>query len=165
MADTILFYLFGGLSVIMVLLMIFQTNPVASAMYLVGAFFGLAALFVLLSAPFVAVLQVLVYAGAIMVLFTFVIMLMNIRKEELIDDRVTWKKIAVVLIALFFAGFLSLNFLKIPADPFAPVEEGFGEVGPVGRLMFLKYLIPFELTSILLLTAIIGAMVLGKKEE
>src|SRR3989338_2431365 len=76
--DAILFYIFGGLSVLMTLLMIFQTNPVASAIYLVGAFFGLAALYVLLSAPFVAVLQVLVYAGAIMVLFNFVIMLLNI---------------------------------------------------------------------------------------
>lgn len=149
---------------LMTLLMIFQTNPVASAIYLVGAFFGLAALYVLLSAPFVAVLQVLVYAGAIMVLFTFVIMLLNIRKEELVYDRVTWRKTAVVLTALFFAGFLIWHFLKIPVVPFAPVEEGFGEVHKVGRLMFSKYLIPFELTSVLLLVAIIGALVLGKKE-
>src|SRR3990167_7911519 len=161
--DAILFYIFGGLSVLMTLLMIFQTNPVASAIYLVGAFFGLAALYVLLSAPFVAVLQVLVYAGAIMVLFIFVIMLLNIRKEELVYDKVTGRKIAVILLALFFAGFLIFNFVKIPVVPFAPVEEGFGEVAPVGRLLFLKYLIPFELTSILLLVAIVGALVLGKK--
>src|SRR3990167_10457734 len=163
MSEVIFFYIFSTIAVGMVMLMIFQTNPVASALYLVFAFFGLAGLYVMLSAPFVAVLQVLVYAGAIMVLFIFVIMLLNIRKEELVYDKVTGRKIAVILLALFFAGFLILNFVKIPVVPFAPVEEGFGEVAPVGRLLFLKYLIPFELTSILLLVAIVGALVLGKK--
>ena len=147
------------------LLVVTRVNPISSALWLVLCFFSFAGLYVMLHAHFIAAIQILLYAGAIMVLFTFVIMLLNIRKEELVYDRVTWRKTAVVLTALFFAGFLIWHFLKIPVVPFAPVEEGFGEVHKVGRLMFLKYLIPFELTSVLLLVAIIGALVLGEKEE
>ncbi len=149
----------------MVLLMIFQTNPIASAVYLVFGFFGLAGIYVLLSAPFVAVLQVLVYVGAIMVLFIFVLMLLNLKKEDLIYDKVTWKKIGVVLLGLFFLGFLSYYFISIPdLLPFTPVAENFGEPKAVGQYLFTNYLIPFELTSILLLVGIIGAVVLGKKD-
>lgn len=148
----------------MVLLMIFQTNPIASAIYLVFAFFGLAGLYVLLSAPFVAVLQILVYVGAIMVLFIFVLMLLNLKKEELIYDQVTGKKIGVVLLGLFFLGFMVFHFVSIPVLPFANVAVSFGEPKGVGQLLFTHYLIPFELTSILLLVGIIGAVVLGKKD-
>lgn len=163
--DSFLFYLFAALIVVTIILMIFQTNPVASAIYLVASFFGLSVLYVMLSAPFVAVLQVLVYAGAIMVLFTFVIMLLNLKKKDLIYDRVSWRKISVVFIGIFFVGLLAFYFLKIPVHPFTELGPGFGEVRGVGRLLFTKYLIPFELTSILLLVAIIGAVMLGKREE
>lgn len=152
------------MTVLMVLLMIFQTNPIASAVYLVFGFFGLAGLFVLLEAPFVAVLQVLVYVGAIMVLFIFVLMLLNLKKEDLIYDKVTWKKIGVVLLGLFFLSFLAYHFISIPVEPFKVAAENFGEPKAVGQLLFTNYLIPFELTSFLLLVGIIGAVVLGKKE-
>lgn len=163
--EPLLFYIFAATIVITIIMMIFQTNPVASAIYLVISFFGLAVLFVLLSATFVAVLQVLVYAGAIMVLFTFVIMLLNLHKKDLVYDKISWRKIAVVFVGVFFLGFLAFYFIKIPVYPFAPLEEGFGSVEGVGKLLFTKYLIPFELTSILLLVAIIGAVMLGKREE
>lgn len=162
--ESLFFYIFASITVGMVLLMIFQTNPVASALYLVFAFFGLAGLYVLLSASFVAVLQVLVYAGAIMVLFVFVIMLLNLKKEDLIDDKIGKKHVLVVILGMLFAGFFIKYFLSIPVVPFEEVPANFGEVAEVGKLLFTKYLIPFELTSILLLVGIIGAVVLGKKE-
>lgn len=163
--EPFLFYIFAAVILVTIILMIFQTNPVASAICLVITFFALAVLFVLLQAPFVAVIQVLVYAGAIMVLFTFVIMLLNLHKKDLIYDKFNWRKVFVVLVGVFFIGFLAFYFIKIPVFPFAPVDSSFGSVQGVGRLMFTKYLIPFELTSILLLVAIIGAVMLGKKEE
>jgi len=163
--EPLLFYIFAAVIVITIIMMIFQTNPVASAIYLVISFFGLAVMFVLLSAPFVAVLQILVYAGAIMVLFTFVIMLLNLNKKDLIYDKISIKKIGAVLVGLFFLGFLAFYFIKIPVYPFAPINPDFGTVEGVGTLLFTKYLIPFELTSILLLVALIGAVMLGKKEK
>lgn len=165
MSEPFFFYFFSSIIVVMVILMIFQTNPVASALYLVFGFFGLAGLYVLLSAPFVAVLQVLIYAGAIMVLFIFVIMLLNLKKEDLIYDKVSWRKIAVGLIGFLFLGFLAYTFIHIPVLPFQKLPAGFGEPETVGRLLFTRYLIPFELTSILLLVAIIGAVMLGKKDH
>ncbi len=164
MSETIFFYIFAVISVGMVLLMIFQTNPIVSALYLVFGFFGVAGLYVLLSAPFVAVLQVLVYAGAIMVLFLFVLMLLNLRKEDLVYDRLNWRKIGVGGVAILFLGFLAHHFTRIQIQPFFDLPENFGTPEGVGRLLFTTYLIPFELVSILLLVAIIGAVVLGKRQ-
>lgn len=164
MSEAIFFYAFSILTVVMVIFMIFQTNPVASVVYLVFAFFGLAGLYVLLQAPFVAVLQILVYAGAIMVLFIFVIMLLNLRKDDLYYDRITLKKIGVGVLALLFAGFLTLYFLKVPVSSFYELPQEFGSPQAVGRLLFLTYLVPFELTSILLLVAVVGAVMLARKE-
>lgn len=163
MTSPIFFYIFGGLAVLMVLLMILHKNPVASALFLVVALFGLAALYVLLNAPFIAVLQVLVYAGAIMVLFVFVIMLLKLREEDLVDDAISWKKLGFVFLGVGFVGILATQFLDIKALLFKEVAVNFGAPHPVGELIFTKYLIPFELTSILLLVAIIGAVMLGKK--
>ncbi len=175
MSESFFFYLFAGITVATVGLMIFQTNPIASVLYLVFGFFGIAGLYVLLSAPFLAVLQVLVYAGAIMVLFIFVLMLLKLRQEDLIYDRMTWRNLLVVLMALGSAGFLIFRFMKLDFHAFPPIPPGsgvaqlevpqFGEADGVGRLLFTHYLIPFEITSILLLVAIIGAVMLGKKEK
>jgi len=164
MTEALFFYGFGAMTVVMVLFMIFQTNPVASAVYMVFAFFGLSALYVLLQAPFVAVLQVLVYAGAIMVLFIFVIMLLNLRKEDLYYDRISWRKIGVGVLAAVFLAFMSCYMIKVKVQPFYELPADFGTPQAVGRLMFLTYLVPFEITSLLLLVAIIGAVMLGRKE-
>lgn len=164
MTETVLFYIFSSITVLMVLLMIFQTNPIASAMFLVFAFFSLAALYVLLQAPFVAMLQIMVYAGAVMVLFIFVIMLLNLHRDELERERFHWKQAGLIAMALAFAGFLINHFVKIPVLPFREVSASFGEVASVGKVLFSDYVIPFELTSILILVAVIGAVLLGKKE-
>lgn len=163
MTSPIFFYIFGGLAILMVLLMILHKNPVASALFLVVALFGLSALYVLLNAPFIAVLQVLVYAGAIMVLFVFVIMLLKLREEDLVEDAISWKKLGFVFLGVGFVGILATRFLDMKALLFKEVPINFGAPHPVGELIFTKYLIPFELTSILLLVAIVGAVMLGKK--
>ncbi len=165
MSEAFFFYLFAAMAVAMVFLVVLQTNPVASALSLVFGLFGLAGLYVLLDAPFVAVLQVLVYAGAIMVLIIFVIMLLKLRPEDLIEDKVSWGKAGVVLFGSAFAFFLSSTVIDVPFESFREVSATFGSPREVGRLLFTKYLVPFELTSILLLVAMIGILVLGRRED
>jgi NADH-quinone oxidoreductase subunit J len=162
--ESVLFYMFSALAIGLITLMIFHPNPIASAMCLVGAFFGLAGLYVMLNATFVAVLQILVYAGAVMVLFMFVIMLLKLKKEDLAADRFTFKKIFYVIVGLVFLGFLIVSLLSVPAIPFKALPEAFGQAQSVGRLMFTTYLIPFELISILILIAILGVVLLGKRK-
>lgn len=165
MMSPLFFYIVGGLTVLSIILMIFQSNPVASALFLVFALFCLSALYVGLDAPFIAILQVLVYAGAIMVLFIFVIMLLKLKPADLIEDRPSWSMAGIVILGFASVGFMAFYLLQVPANTFQPVPAGFGEAEGVGRLMFTKYLIPFELTSILLLIAIVGVVLLGKKGE
>lgn len=163
--EPIFFYIFAALSVGLVVLMILQDNPVTSAICLVGAFLGLAGLYVLLSAHFIAVMQLLVYAGAIMVLFIFVIMLLNLKENELVYDRINFKRILVLAIGMGLFGFMSYFFVKIPDAPFADVSAEFGTVKEVGRVMFLRYLVPFEIVGILLLVGLVGAVMLGRRED
>lgn len=164
MSELILFYLFGGLAVISVALMIFQANPVASALFLVFALFCLSALYVMLEAPFVAILQVLVYAGAIMVLFVFVIMLLRLKKEDIIEDRPGGGVLLALILGFASAVGMIFWLCQTPILPFEAAPHLFGEAEGIGRLMFTTYLIPFELTSVLLLVAIVGVVLLGKKE-
>lgn len=162
MGESFFFYAFAATAVLMMLLVILLNNPVASALSLVMGLFSLSGLYILLEAPFVAVLQVLVYAGAVMVLFVFVIMLLKLRPEDLVQDKVTIGKAGVILLAVPFVGVLINKFLSIPLEPsFKPVAANFGAPKEVGMLLFTKYLIPFELVSILLLVAIIGVIVLA----
>ena len=162
--EALLFYIFGGLAVVMVVFMILKTNPVTCALSLVVAFFGLSGLYILLDAPFVAALQILVYAGAIMVLFIFVIMFLNLTPEELKEDRVTRPRLVAGLVLFLSTLGLAVKYLDWQTLSFQPAPEGFGEAAPVGRLMFTEYLVPFEIVSILLLVAIVGVFVLGRRE-
>jgi len=115
----------------------------------------------------VAILQVLVYAGAVMVLFIFVIMLLDLREEDLKSDELSWASRGFVLVVGGILSFLVYQLFtkNVPAMPFQPVSADFGEAAQVGRLMFTKYLVPFELTSILLLVAMIGVLILSKRER
>lgn len=159
------FYLFGGLSVGMVLLMVFQTNPIASAMCLVAALFGLAGVYILLAAPFVGMLQVLVYAGAIMVLFIFVIMLLKLERSDLESDQVNLKKVLMGVGALVLAFFLSAQVTVFSAKPFGDPGADFGAPKAVGDLLFQKYLVPFELISFLILASILGVVLLASRKD
>ncbi len=166
------FYLFGLVALAASLLFVTRKSPVAAAMWLVVTMFALAALYVMLDAQFVGTMQVFVYAGAIMVVFLFVVMLLNLGHPlEMADIRGTGARvvagfIGIALLAEVMAltkGPLDLR-LVVPAVASAATVDGAGGViGPIAAPMFREYLLAFELTSVLLLVAIIGAVVIGKK--
>ena len=169
-ATLILFWTFAGIAVVSAVLCITRTSPVASALWLVVTLFQIAALFVMLDAQFLAVLQVLVYAGAIMVLFLFVIMLLNLGRLSVSDI----KGPVGLAVAAFLAGALGLQLfivartappadVSLPPGALAAVERAEGMVAAVARPLFGAYLVPFEITSVLLLAAIVGAVVLAKR--
>jgi NADH-quinone oxidoreductase subunit J len=169
-ATLIVFWGFAGLAIGSALLCITRRNPVASALWLVVTLFALAALFVLLDAQFIAVLQVLVYAGAIMVLFLFVIMLLNIGRATRSDIKGAWGLgVGVLLAGLMMVQLLALRFgapppqLTLPPGAMARAAAEQGMVAAVARPLFTTYLVPFEITSVLLLAALVGAVVLAKR--
>jgi NADH-quinone oxidoreductase subunit J len=164
--ETFFFLLFAALSIFSALMVVLQKNPIASVLFLVLTLFWLAALFVMLSAPFIAALQVILYAGAIMVLFLFVLMLLNIKAIEE-GARPTLKISGVVVsLGLLVVAAALLRSVPIPADSgFNRPLEGLGSVESIGRMLFTVYLLPFEIASFLLLAGIIGAVVLAKKNQ
>lgn len=159
-----IFYIFGALAVATALGVVAFKNPIASAFSLVVSFFAISAIYATLNAHFLAVIQVLVYAGAIMVLFIFVIMLLNLQADELKEKGFSthFKIIAALFLAAFLGAliFIFKNYL----GSFPLATETFGTVKSVGELLFSKYFVPFEFTSVLLLVAIIGGVVLAKRE-
>ncbi|MFH1810084.1 MAG: NADH-quinone oxidoreductase subunit J [Pseudomonadota bacterium] len=159
--EPILFWLFALLAVLGASLVILLSNPVRGAMCLVGTLFCIAVLFVLLDAHLLAALEVLVYAGAVMVLFLFVIMLLNLREEELGARRFTLVKV------LSFASTVGVGYMLggvVGGDkPRANLGASYGTVEAIGRLLLKDYLLAFELTSILLLMAVVGAVLLAKR--
>lgn len=165
MGEAVVFYIFGTLALVGGLLVVSLRNPVSSAMSLVLTLFSIAVIFLSLHAPFVAVVQILVYAGAIMVLFVFVIMLLNLSDEELGKAKVTPMKFAGVALAGYFVIRMMQVFIESgPRAGAEPVADSFGSAASVGKLLFTKYVFPFEMASILLFTAIIGAIVLAKRD-
>lgn len=163
--ESLLFYFLAAFAVTTAILMVMQRNPVMSAIYLIGNFFALAALYLILRAQLLAVLQIAVYTGAIMVLVIFVIMLLNLGDEAHLMERVTIKTgagIALVcglLLEIFYIVFASKSPMAAP--PFGSAE--LGTVESLGSALFSKFVLPFELTSILLLAAIVGAVLLARK--
>ena len=160
----VVFYLLALLTVGSAICVVAMRHPIHSAFALIAALFFLAGIFVLLDAHFVAIIQVMVYAGAVMVLFIFVIMLLNLAPEELGPAKVTASKLlGVVLLA--FAGYAVIRaYLETAAPAAVSTAKAIeGTVEEVGKLLFTKYLFPFEIVSVLLLAAILGAVVLAKK--
>ena len=165
------FYLFGAVAIVASLLVIAQRNPIYSVLLLIGSFGALSGLYVLLDAPFVAVIQIIVYAGAIMVLFLFVIMLLGVDREESLLERLKGQRvvaialgvgIAVELIVAIRAG---IGFAtKAPADFDAVVNRG-GNAAAIARVLFREYFFPFEVTSVLLIVAAIAVVVLASRRR
>ena len=164
------FYLFGVIALASAIAFVTRRSPVAAALWLVNTMFSLAALYVMLDAQFIGIMQVLVYAGAIMVVFLFVVMLLNLgHPSELADARGKWWKMAAGLVGL---GLLSeiLVILRTRVPQSLIVAPGFNEqqlqklnaVGTIAQPLFNEYLLAFELTSVLLLVAIAGAVVLAR---
>jgi len=167
------FYLFGLIAIASSIAFVTRKSPVAAALWLVTTMFCLAALYVMLEAHFVGVIQVLVYAGAIMVVFLFVVMLLNLgQPSELADIRGKWGRLAAGLLGLaLLAQVMALAGKRLP-EPFTPgggynadVVRDLGAVGSIAQPLFTEYLLAFELTSILLLVAIVGAVVIGRRRR
>ncbi len=163
------FYLFGLIAVASALVFVTRKSPVSAAMWLVVTMFSLAALYVMLDAQFIGVIQVLVYAGAIMVVFLFVIMLLNLGEASQISDArsLGWKlaagAVGLGLLAELFAlvrGTVAQRF-ALPAGYAAEQVANRGAIAPFAGPLFHEYLLAFEVTSMVLLTAIVGAVVLG----
>jgi NADH-quinone oxidoreductase subunit J len=166
LVETILFYFLAALLLGLGLLVITRTNPIASALSLVGAFAALAGLYAMQSAFLAAVLQILVYAGGIMVLMLFVIMLLNLPAQALDPLKARG---SVVLLSLFgLAALLGAPLAGVlwnSPQGKSPVLSGdFGEITGVAGKLFADYLFPFEALSLLLLAAVVGALVLVKKK-
>jgi NADH-quinone oxidoreductase subunit J len=148
--------------------MLFARNAVHAALLLVSNFFALAVLYVLLDAHFLAAVQIIVYAGAIMVLFLFVIMLLGVDREESFAEPIRLQRPVAVVLGLGLAAGLSFVFWStFRSKPFASLQEAnaSGNVEGLGRLLFTKYLFPFEVASVLLIIAAMGAMILGRRRD
>lgn len=164
--ELILFYLLGAAAITSAVMMVMQRNPVMSAIYLIGNFFCIAALYLLLRAQFLAVIQIIVYTGAIMVLVVFVIMLLNLGDEQKLTEKFSVKKIiGTVLVFGFLLEMLYLIGFKDSAttSTIHPDAVHIGTVENLGSALFGRFLLPFEVISVLLLAAIVGAVVLAKR--
>ncbi|HEX9577193.1 MAG TPA: NADH-quinone oxidoreductase subunit J [Myxococcales bacterium] len=168
--EAVLFYIFAIGTLAGGALVVLRRNPIYGALSLVGCFFFLAGIYVLLSAHLIAILQIIVYAGAVMVLFVFVIMLLNLKEEELGELRFTFWKVAGLAAVLVIVGVIAWRAIG-PAYPatgpardnaFLMAPGGFGGVKAVGRTLYLASVLPFELTSLLLLVAVVAAVVVAK---
>jgi NADH-quinone oxidoreductase subunit J len=161
----LLFILFAGLATGCALSMVVQRNPLYSAISLIGVFISLASLYVMLAAPFIAAVQIIVYAGAIMVLVVFVIMLLNVEEERRKRLRLRFLVPTAVLLAGVLIAEAAFVIYFVQAQP-SPQDPGTSEIGltaEIGKGLFTTYLLPFEITSILLLMAIVGAMTLARR--
>jgi len=169
MLETALFVILAVFTVVTAILVIVQRNPVSSAIFLILTFLALAGIYLLLHAEFIAAIQVLVYAGAIMVLFLFVIMLLNLEKEKRTVTRNRLLKGVGVLLGLALLVQIGTVFQKVVLEgtkgSFPPEKvASLGNTQVVAQLLFTDFLLPFEITSALLLVAIIGAIMLAKRE-
>jgi len=169
--DAIIFVISAVVAVFGAIMMIAQKNPVASVLYLILSFLAQAVLYIQLGAMFVGVMLVIVYAGAIMVLFLFVIMLLNLRGTEDLGEKphpvsgiVKLLIAALLLMELIFV--IRGVYTEYPnAGILAAQSDSFGSIKSIATLLFTKYLYPFELTGVLLLVAVVGAVVIARREE
>ena len=167
--ELVVFSAAAALALVSALAMVVVKTPVRSVLSLVATFFALAVMSILLCAPFIAALQVIVYAGAILVLFLFVIMLLNLRVEAEEEDRRPVQRILGLVAVLGLGGVLSGLTLRAPKAPVAPAAPfsippvSGDEIPLLGRLLFSDYLLAFEALSVLLLLAAVGALLLSKR--
>jgi NADH-quinone oxidoreductase subunit J len=164
------FYLFGLIAIASAIVFVTRKSAVAAALWLVNVMFCLAALFVMLDAPFVGIIQILVYAGAIMVVFLFVIMLLNLGEGAVSDVRNwRWSLVAALFGLALIAQLAAIrrsepvSAIALAPDSLAIIQRSQGAVPPVAGPLFNQYLLAFEVTSVLLLVAIVGAVVIGRR--
>lgn len=165
--ETILFIILGLSAIFTAIMMITRRSPVSSAIYLIINFFTVSGIYLLLKAQFIAVIQILVYMGAIMVLFLFVIMLLNLKDEQKLIKNITYTKITAVLFSIALLGILSLTFFFGFEKKYTELNanaENIGKAEFLGKELFTTYSFPVIITGILLTAAVIGAVVLAKKK-
>jgi NADH-quinone oxidoreductase subunit J len=159
-------YILGGLTIGSALMVILSTHPVRSILYLILTFFMISANYVLMNAQFLAIVNIIVYAGAIMVLFLFVLMMLNLSKDNEPRSSITMKAAAVIaggsLLTVFIASLKNAVVSK-SISPTLNDDQGMVEV--LGRELFSTYILPFEISSVLFIAAIVGAVVLAKREK
>jgi NADH-quinone oxidoreductase subunit J len=183
----VLFYFFAAVALLAATMMILHRNPVYSAIFLIVTLFALAGFYVLLNAPFVASVHIIVYAGAIMVLFLFVIMLLNLKRDPIRErGKLGRRAIAAVLVLAFLAEIgvlITASFFTVSSDSAAiaagqppggprvglnngapPDSAAMGSTANIGKQLFTTYILPFEIASVLLLAAIVGAVILAKRK-
>ena len=161
-----LFYVFAVLSVLGALGLVLFRHPMSGAMSLIVTMISLAGLYALLSAKLIFVLQLIVYAGAIMSLILFIIMFLNIQTSDLPEEKGKWYFLGGgVLLLLPIASFLIKTVKSLPGSDTSIVGQGFGGVKEVGLILFQDWLLPFEIVSLLLLVSLIGAVVLAGKRR
>ncbi len=168
----LLFILFAGMAIGCALAVVAQRNPLYSAISLIGVFISLACLYVTLAAPFIAAVQVIVYAGAIMVLVVFVIMLLNVEEEAHQRPRLKFLLPVAIGLAAVLIAEVAFILVSVQNPRVSPITGGglshsdattVGLTHSIGSQLFTRYLLPFEITSILLLMAIVGAMTLARR--
>jgi NADH-quinone oxidoreductase subunit J len=164
MTEQVTFFVFAVPLVIAAAMVVIARSPMYAAMSLVGAFFFMAGIYVLLSAHLIAFLQILVYAGAVMVLFLFVIMLLSLGNEHLDRERQTGMQLIGAIGAIGLVAVVANAVMDSVGVELATLGADFGTVKAVGRELFTRYLLPFEATSLLLLVAIVGAVVVAKEK-
>jgi NADH-quinone oxidoreductase subunit J len=161
--QAVLFYMLAFLAVAGGLLMVSMKNPLSGAFALILSLCSLAGLFAMLHAEFVFILQILVYAGAIMVLIIFTIMLLNLKKEELQEAPVGWMRLLLTATLCAVAAFGAVQVFGDIGPAKVEMTADFGSIEPVGRLMLTDFLYPFEVISLILLVAVVGVVLLAKK--
>ncbi len=164
MVGSVLFFLFAGLAIACAVSMVYHKNPIYSAISLVGVFISLSCIYVTLAAPFIAAVQILIYAGAIMVLVVFVIMLLNLDDDKPLNRLKYLYALGgglgvLLLVQTFFIFYAVMRAPNIPADQ----SLSAGETMSIGRAMYTEYLLPVEIVGILLLMAIIGSVILARR--
>jgi len=164
--DYLLFIILALVSVAAALGMLFSHNAVYAALYLILNFVSVAVFYLILGGAFIAITQVAVYAGAIMVLFLFVIMLLGTEKLGQ-TKTLAWQRPLAIILGLIL-GIETLYMIFAQANPgsvASSLHPGFGSPSSIGHVLFTQYLLPFEITSVLLLVAMVGAIVLSKREQ
>jgi len=160
-----IFYFLAVSAIACGLMVILQKNPVISAMFLILVMLCLAGIYLLLAAEFIAAIQVIVYAGAIMVLFLFVIMLLNLEKDVRALVKSPFQKVAAAILVLMLVAVLVVTLGKnVAVTQEALKAGGIPNTAAIGHLLFGRFLLPFEITSVILLVAIIGVILIGKKK-
>jgi NADH-quinone oxidoreductase subunit J len=165
--EVIFFFIIAVSAIASAILMVTQRNPIKGVLFLIVNFFCLALIYLILHAQFIAIIQILVYAGAIMVLFLFVIMLLNLRDESKLTEKMNYNK----TIAYILSGVVLLEIMIGLGLPFGAGSSSMhsraieiGTVESIGKSLYTEFILPFEITSMLLLAAIVGVIVLAKKK-